>query len=282
VGHEVEGPRLFVILARDEPVAAVVRRGPSDWSHLGRWDLAGPAYEPGAWFHGTLYPQKCDLSPDGRWFAYSALKGGATWAAGSVYEAVSRLPWLHALAAWEAGTTYTRGVHFDDTAGTCDLGRPDVGDAAPILRHHGIRLTPATQFAVERRGGWAESAWSEDRDPADGWDERREVVMEKPRPGAGSAEEPLLLVEGSWAGHRSSPDVRAPARYALAASDEMAWLDGVQWADWSADGRLLVATTAGVLEIREVDGTESTSVWSHDVAPLTPDPVPPPDWARQH
>lgn len=41
---------------------------------------------------GTIYPQKCDVSPDGRWFAASILKANADWPAGDIYEQVSRLP----------------------------------------------------------------------------------------------------------------------------------------------------------------------------------------------
>jgi hypothetical protein len=51
---------------------AVLRRGPS---HVGRWDLARGTYEPGAWIRANLYPQRCDLSPDGRWLCYFTLKG---------------------------------------------------------------------------------------------------------------------------------------------------------------------------------------------------------------
>lgn len=47
---------------------AVFRRGPSNWIHVGRWDLAGRRYEPGAWMGGRIFPRRSDLSPDGpRW-----------------------------------------------------------------------------------------------------------------------------------------------------------------------------------------------------------------------
>ncbi|HVD29548.1 MAG TPA: hypothetical protein VNC79_13760, partial [Mycobacteriales bacterium] len=59
-------PRLFGIPARDAPVVAVLRRGPSAWAQVGRWDVGStPSYQPGSWLRGTLYPQRCDLSPDG-------------------------------------------------------------------------------------------------------------------------------------------------------------------------------------------------------------------------
>jgi hypothetical protein len=73
--------------------------------------------------HGTLYPQRCDLSPDGRYLCYFALKGDSTWELGATYIAISRLPWLTALVAWRTSGTWTRGAHFVTDAGRCDLGR---------------------------------------------------------------------------------------------------------------------------------------------------------------
>lgn len=275
-------PRLFGIQARDAPVVAVLRRGPSEWWQVGRWDLARLVYEPGAWFHGTLYPQKCDLSPDGRWLLYSAMKQGSTWAAGDIYEAISRLPWLTALAAWNAGTTYTRGFHFHTVPGPSAAGDPDVGDATPCLRRYAINLTRPVQFAVERRRGWTESVDTPPRERGGAWDEQRRVEMEKPQPGRDGCR---LQVTGSYAAFRGMPDARDPAEYSLVRDEELYVLEGVQWADWDSTGRLLTATTTGRLEVHGVDdrsGAPSGDAdFSVDLSTARPDPQPPPDWAQE-
>jgi hypothetical protein len=272
-------PRIFGIPAAAAPVVAVLRRGPTDWWHVGRWNTSAETYEAGAWFKGALYPQKCDLSPDGRWLAYSALKGGATWEAGTIYEAISRLPWLQALAAWNAGTTYTRGFHFAPEPGTSDLGDPDVGDATPCLRRYGLELNPIEQFSVERRRGWSESPDTPLRNPRDGWDERRRVEMQKPQPGGRH----LLHVDGTYAGFRESPDWYEPATYFLtrAGTNELTVLEDVQWADWDERGRLLAATTAGAIEVRELSGDSARVVFGEDLARLRPEPAPAPAWAAE-
>jgi hypothetical protein len=272
-------PRIFGIPAAEAPIVAVLRRGPTDWFHVGRWDTATPSFEPGAWFHGTLYPQKCDLSPDGRWLAYSAMKPGADWAAGDIYEAVSRLPWLTALAAWEAGTTYTRGLHFDSVAGRCDVGEPDVGDAGPIVRRYGIALNRPEQFSVERRRGWTESPSTAPRETGGVWDTRRNVEMCKVRPTRKDGT--TLHVTGSYAGFREMPSYHDPAAYFLSQGDELVALDDVQWADWDAAGRLLVATTSGRLQIRALSRLEAQVVFEEDLSAMTPDPQPPPAWAEE-
>ena len=62
-----------------------------------------------------------------RYLCYFALKGDSTWDLGATYIAISRLPWLTALAAWPTSGTWTRGAHFVAEAGRCDLGPPPMG-----------------------------------------------------------------------------------------------------------------------------------------------------------
>lgn len=105
--------RLFVVMAAVAKVAVVIRRGPTSWANLTLWDTARDVFTDGAWFRGRIFAEKCDLSPDGELFVYAAHKGSRL---GSSYTdswtAVSRPPWLHALALWPMGTTYGGGGRF--------------------------------------------------------------------------------------------------------------------------------------------------------------------------
>jgi len=264
------GPRLFCIPARDATTIAVIRRGPSAWCHVSRWDPAQGTLDLGAWLHGTVYPQRCDLSPDGRWLASFVLKAGARWSIGSTYLAVSRLPWLTALAAWETCGTWTRGLTFVDDRERLDPGEPQAGDIGQMRRRFGLAGTRAESFAVERRHGWTETADTPPRSHADAWDEQREVIMEKARPGGGR-----LMVRGRYAAFRDMGPAWGAPRYAL---DEAGHheLEGVQWADWDASGRLLVATTKGALEVRAEPFDAASAVWRYDLGPLRPQPTEPP------
>ncbi|HEV8585181.1 MAG TPA: hypothetical protein VGT02_09455 [Methylomirabilota bacterium] len=269
-------PRLFGIPAARAPIVAVLRRGPSDWSHVGRWDVARGAYDAGSWLHANLYPQRCDLSPDGRWLCYFTLRGKAAWRAGTTYVAISRLPWLTALAAWATCGTWTRGAHFTEARGVSTLGAPSEGDVAPCLERFGLAVTRAATFAVERRRGWSETADTPARKPGDAWDEVRPVTMQKARPKTDGAVR--LVVHGHYAAFRSG--LPGETLYAIVETGPERWLEGVQWADWDADGRLLVATEDGRLQIRD-GGDDATVLWEHDLAALTPVPAAPPDEARQ-
>jgi hypothetical protein len=269
------GPRVFGIPAASAPVVAVLRRGPSAWSHVGRWDLERGKYTPGSWIRANLYPQRCDLSPDGRWLCYFTLKGRARWGPGPTYIAISRLPWLTALAAWGTCGTWTSGLHFVGRRQHAGVADPDHGDLRSLRRVQGLAVTRPASFAVERRRGWTEVAGSPARAASDMWDERRadSLTLEKARPGGGATR---LLVSGWFAAFRSSaPGDRKTVSYRLARAGAERALDGVQWADWDQRGRLLVATSDGKLQIR--DGPDVESVRSEvDLAALAPDPLPPP------
>ena len=211
----VTPPRLFGIVASKAPIVAVLRRGPSAWTHVGKWDLAHDQFEGGAWIKSNLYPQRCDVSPDGELFAYLAARGPGTWAAGSTYLAIARLPWVFALAAWGTCGTWTRGVHFVTDQHDHEAGDPDEGTVAPMRERYGLAYNRPVAFTVERRGGWVEAEGTPPRDPdGDPWDEQRapHVVMEKPQPGTPAI---ALRVQGSFAAFREGPFRNEPHNSAV-------------------------------------------------------------------
>ncbi|MFI6482193.1 hypothetical protein ACIBH1_29975 [Nonomuraea sp. NPDC050663] len=253
-------PRLYVLPAAEAPVALIMRRGPSGWWHLLRWDLERPAVEAGAWFRGLLYPRRCGLSADGRLLGYFALAHGEDpW---HTYFAVSRAPWLTALAAWHTFGTWTTGCHFgrDGTltiTGSVD-SRPFHG-AYP----HRVEIEP-----VDTR--WSDAdLYSEYRR---GWRAVPEGGRAVERRGPGG--ERLVLEHGGvdFASHSIEGVL---VRYELDGVE----LDDVGWADWDGRGRLLVATRQGEVAILERRGGWART-WSHDLNGLEPDPAESPEWAR--
>lgn len=267
-------PRIYCIPATQAPVVAVFRRGPSNWAHIGRWDLATEKYEPGAWLDGRIFPRRSDLSPDGRYLCYFAHKPSATWDHGEAYVALSKLPWLTALHAFGTCGTWTRGYYFNDA------GDRDNVPMEPLPIPYGLRSIPAVQFANERRRGWTEAADSPPRDPADVWDQRRNARMRKPQPhGACVLCVESVGVAGGAFGIDQAVDGLA-VRYSLEFNGDLELLDDLQWADWSREGHLLVATRSGRLQIRYVEDERSQILIDVDLSSLEPNPTSAPAWAR--
>lgn len=107
--------KLFVIMATSAPIAIILRRGPSSWFHLIEWHTRRDDFSHGAWFKGRIYPEKCDISPDGKLLLCFMLKGSRSGTDFThAWTALSRSPWLHALTLWPQGTTYGGGGRFID------------------------------------------------------------------------------------------------------------------------------------------------------------------------
>lgn len=254
-------------------MAAVFRRGPTNWSHVGRWDLARGRYEPGAWLAGRIFPRRSDLSPDGGLLCYFAHKPGAIWEHGEAFVAVSKLPWLTALHSFGTCGTWTRGYYFTEDGGCDDPKKADL----PIP--YGLRSIPVIQFANERRRGWEEASNSPPRHPEDVWDERRNARLQKRQPGGDRV---LCMESLGWAGGEFGVDQAVDGLrvlYSLESNGDLELLDDLQWADWDRKGQLLVATRSGKLQVRNLDADSAEIVFEEDLSVLEPNPTPAPSWA---
>jgi len=98
--------RLHVIIAREAETAVVIRRGPSKLVCSIGWNLSNDTFELGQWLRARIYEKRCDLSPDGQYFAYFAKRGADSWTA------ISRTPYLKADAFFSKGDSWNGGGLF--------------------------------------------------------------------------------------------------------------------------------------------------------------------------
>lgn len=278
---EDEFRALYVLPATRAPIAAVFVRAPDKWWLVARWDLQTGELARGAWLRGNLYPRRTEISPDGEVLCYFLTKQSSRPFMGmtgfQTFSAVSKLPWVTALAAWREQGTWTRGHHFVP-AGTWDIGDPQHGDATPLRARWGLAKTEPAQYANELRRGWVQHETCPPRAADDKWDEQRSVVLAKERSTSGAR---LVLVDqGLDFETPGSIEGRLP-EYRLEASGRTEVLDEVVWADWHPAGMLLVATDDARLQIREVEGTKTTVLREHDLSEIEPAPGPSPEWAQR-
>ncbi|TKD03393.1 hypothetical protein [Polyangium fumosum] len=279
--QEQSFPRLYVLRAAASSRAVVfVKHRQKRWSlHL--WDLDTQRVELGAVFSRTLYPRRCDLSPDGRYLLYFAMKapGSPNWP--SQFSGLSRAPWLACLLAWRESGTWTRGMHFSSPA----AGRLELPDRAYL--HHGTELadrcpwniekTTAVQLASERRIGFVEAQGSPTPAPEDVSDEHRRAILCKRRPGGGREEllvtlSPFDEGEALIEGHRNL--------YSMVRKDgrEVA-LPAYCWLDWLDREHVYGATIEGRIVICALRDGELVETWSRAFERI-PARRPAPAWAR--
>ncbi len=206
----------------------------------------------------------------------------------NTFTAISKFPWLKALAArYEIGTWFS-GAMFVDAATTDapmndpsadgrlyvsgELWNPTEGsvpDGFPfrLLHHEGV------EDRARSRGWQFPHLTDQDPWPTPMLDERFRFDAFKRQPNS----EPLL-VHGRV---RFGQEPYGKRFVILDPSGRtVAELPRVRNVDWTPEGRLLVATVEGALEIRELHGARVETVWRFDTAPMTPEPGPAPEWAH--
>ena len=268
--------RLFVYLARQAPVAVVLRRGPSAWARLSLWQTGTDTFAHGQWTKARIYERRSDLSADGSLFVCFARKsGGRAEADHDTWVAVSRPPWFAALALWFVGGTYCAGGFFPDPRSLW-LGfaadPPDQGRLPAWLS----TTDPATGY-TDRTPNWPERTVWLNRLRRDGWTVAAGVAPEtwrRPDPTGTRTLAMTLRSDSAFATH-GGPHV---VEYAVesAPGGERVSLGRADWADWDQRGRLVVARGGQLLHLEPSGSWQEIANFNDQV----PDPAPAPETAR--
>lgn len=254
---------LYVIQAREAPVAVVFRRGPSKRVQLIRWDLETDTFEEGQWLKGRIYERRCDLSPDGNllvYFAANYKKPLYSWTA------VSKPPFLTALALWPKGDGWGGGGLFEN-------------NSTISLNHRESEMELASELGLPKnfsirpfgeRPGWGEDnpIWAE-RLFRDGW--RFVQDGETIEHGRGSElwisfEPPEIWARNDRSGRyelrmvirglhkRDGPWYVVDHEIIDLSSGENRSLEETSWVDWCYNGDLLLARGGGLYRLKFNDG----------------------------
>lgn len=234
-------PRLWVIRAKDAPTAVIFRRGPSKQVELILWNMRKDTFERGQWFKGRIYERRCDLSPDGRYLIYFAAKHTGPF---GTWTAISRPPYLTALALWPKGDCWNGGGWF-------------LSDKGFVLNHPPNQTVTADGFSLQRLRMEGTAPWRGEDDSVwryvldrDGWKLKNEGSYGRSK-GGWIATEPEAWV-------KSHPKRKMTLEMAIVGiGTGRAWYEmrfrvfseegdivpsfAWDWADWNPSGDLVYA-----------------------------------------
>ena len=146
-------------------MAVVIRRGPSRHTAFIGWDRKTDEFKMGQWLGGRIYERRCDLSPDGRHLIYFAMSGRWNSEVKGSWTAISRAPYLKALALFPKGDCWNGGGLFLSSQdywlnGGCghethhDDSRLTRSDKYPWHEGYGGEC-PSVYYIRLQRDGWA-------------------------------------------------------------------------------------------------------------------------------
>jgi hypothetical protein len=253
--------RLFMIVARRSPVAVIFRRGPSHCVQLVKWDTENDTFQTGQWFHGRIYERRCDLSPNGSLLIYFAQKISPrtlndrefthTWTA------ISKPPYLTALALWPKGQSWDGGGLFKNDKAVLLNHEKEVAQSHPNHQPGRLHVTlmdchfggdePIFSQRLERDGWMLKQAWKrESRKTPYQFRTVQPEIREKLNGSqfirlTRSVELNDYLPEFSVVSQRGSP---------------ITTIERATWADWDQKGRLVFARDGCIFRGQvEIDGS---------------------------
>ena len=244
--------RLYAILARKAPFGVVFRRGPTNHVLLIKWYTANDSFEYGQWLKGRIYERRCDLSPQGDLLLYFAANYRPPYRS---WTAISRPPYLSALALWPKGDGWGGGGSFESMTRIALNHRYQ-----ELALTKGFKLPKWLKIGLfGKRPGWGEDdpVWSE-RLTRDGWALANEGKVSKEDYGAKiwvDLDPPRIFRKP----HRSLHDRYILELHILGLKEKdgpwyvqkysivhngitVETLEGSEWADWSHSGDLLFAS----------------------------------------
>ncbi|MGI4790693.1 MAG: hypothetical protein ACRYFS_17805 [Janthinobacterium lividum] len=275
--------------------------------------MATDTFTPGQWFHGRIFEKRCDLSPDGTLLIYFAQKidGRTKWDEGTHnWTAISRLPYLTALALWMYGYGGGGGGLFSSNT---DVRLNQSGQAAEPHPDHLPR-----GLNIDTRSFANEDAHLSQRLIRDGWQHTQKLQGEAIESPWGKAywerKRTGLPTDFDW--HRTVDHLSTTSRYIFLTpgidekpnSDRSLTLvmktttrngysrrytyfvrdaegleeplTGAEWADWDYRGRLVFARDGKIFALPP-DGVGRAE--PQELANLNdhkPEPMVAPDWAK--
>jgi hypothetical protein len=178
-------PRLYVILRRESPVALVIRQGPTRSFCTIAWHLARDRFEVGQWCKHKLYPERGDISPDGKWHVYFALNGQWSSETRGTWTGLAKVPYLTCVKLWPQGDTWGGGGQIVDATDA-----PDIEPDPPLPKKYRVHRAP--QRRLERDG------WERSEKAFGGWRLRKRM------PNSGFVQQHALIAQDGVVHDRSA------------------------------------------------------------------------------
>lgn len=281
---------MYALLARSAERAVVFRRGPSKQVLLLTWNTATDEFEEGQWLKGRIYERRCDLSPNGELLLYFAATHRMPYLS---WSALSRPPYLTALALWPKGDAWGGGGLFEtgnrialnhgETESTLAEGYslPKDFNVHPFGARPGWGEDDPVWSARLERDGWTRASSGRLTERDVGWKVMfpfaPPIVWEKRNPHAPNRYTLQMTIRGI---NEENGSWYVIEHQVLEDGAESHRLGRTDWADWCHSGDLLFSKQSSLYRVRCPGGvlaplSEARALINVDGATFTEREAPP-------
>jgi hypothetical protein len=102
--------RIHLLPAKSAPYVVVIRRKPTDWFHVMRWNTATDQVEHSSWYKGKIFVKRSDVSFDGNWLIFLARDFGGYKA----WNCIGHPPLLQPVVNVDSESTYHGGGYWSN------------------------------------------------------------------------------------------------------------------------------------------------------------------------
>jgi hypothetical protein len=223
----------------------------------------------GQWFKGRIYEKRCDLSPDGTKLIYFAQKINRRTLNDPKYSyawtAISRPPYLTALALWRKGDCWNGGGLFE-TNSRVWLNHAEGGGAHPDKQPRELEVL----HKIDQRGE-DDTVLDKRLDTESRFITDSPEIRERPSPDGRF----LLRMRMTIRGFAAVYDFAYQAT-----GGEMTPIEGAEWADWDQRGRLAFVRAGKLFAAKPSSGLDGQGQELADFNAQEPVSLKSPEWAR--
>lgn len=281
--------RISGIVARNAPRVLILRRGPSKQVLAILWHTDSNEFHAGQWIKGRVYEGHCDLSPSGRRFIYRVETHRGPL---REWTAISRPPYFTALCLWAGGGAWGGGGMFDSenrvrlnhgsegTRPAPDFRLPRALDVRSYDEWSNSKRQWPLYLALSQRNGWSwrqEFKWKFEPKARGGT-----LQVAQPEIRQKSRGDFILEARIAAYGRQGEPHYIREFRILDDHGATVRDLGRCDWADWSYDGRVLLARQGRIFDIpisKKAGPGEARQLI--DLRSLRFEPMPPPEEATR-
>ncbi len=256
--------RLNCIITSDRKKVVIYRKGPAKWTQLILWDLKSDQCQEGQWIHGSVYPQKSDISPDGKYIATSIAKYSIERTENNIYNswtAISKPPFFSALFTLFEKEGQARGGYFEENNHFVYNGKRDQIESRGLVFNDKFKLSfkpYSNKFKI-----YGEFPLYDRRITKFGWITNVEFEGNHQKTITPQLKKKKINPNVSVLLERYTNNFKIESKYYISQNEKKSIIENAEWMEVDFKNRILLAKQGSIYCSRSIDDKTGEIEFNH-------------------